>query len=87
MVDCKLMTTPMELDFKKLSVSAAGPVLRNATQYRQLVGALMFLVNSHPDICVAVSTLSESGMTHSETDFGSVEDGMIHPRSFLLFHS
>ena len=26
-------------------------------------------------------------MTHSETDFGSVEDGMIHPRSFLLLHS
>ena len=31
MVDCKLVTTPMELDFKKLSGSAVRPVLRNAT--------------------------------------------------------
>eukprot|EP00253_Pinus_taeda_P032180 PITA_32180 len=49
-VDCKPVTTPMELDFKKLSDRAAGSVLRNATEYRQLIGALMFLVNSHPDI-------------------------------------
>ena len=55
MVDCKPVTTPMELDFKKLSGSAVGPVLRNATKYRQLVEALMFLVNSRPDICFVVN--------------------------------
>eukprot|EP00253_Pinus_taeda_P035120 PITA_35120 len=59
MVDCKPMTTPMEIDFKKLSGSATGPVLRNATEYRQLVGTLMVLVNSCPDICFAVNTLSQ----------------------------
>ena len=59
MVDCKLVTTPMELDFKKLSSSAAGPILQNATKYRQLVRALMFLLNSHPNICFAVNMLSK----------------------------
>ena len=59
MVDCKPVTTPMELDFKKLSGSVVGPVLRNATEYQQLVGALIFLVNSCPDICFAVNTLSQ----------------------------
>eukprot|EP00253_Pinus_taeda_P028936 PITA_28936 len=59
MVDCKPVTTPMVLDFKKLSGSAAGPASRNATEYRQLVGALMFLVNSRPNICFAVNTLSQ----------------------------
>eukprot|EP00253_Pinus_taeda_P012082 PITA_12082 len=59
MVDCKPVTTPMELDFKKLSSSAAESVLRNATKHQQLVEALMFLVNSHPDICFAVNTLSQ----------------------------
>ena len=59
MVDCKPVTTPMELDFKKLSGSAAGPVLQNATEYRQLIGALMFLVKSRSDICFAVNTLSQ----------------------------
>eukprot|EP00253_Pinus_taeda_P029205 PITA_29205 len=59
MVDCKPVTTSMELDFKKLSGGAAGPVLRNATEYCQLVGAFMFLVNSRPDIFFAVNTLSQ----------------------------
>ena len=59
MVDCKPVTTPMELNFKKLCGSVVGPELGNAFEYRQLVGALMFLVNSHPDICFAVNTVSQ----------------------------
>ena len=55
MVDCKSVSTPMELNFKKLSGSAVGLVLSNPTEYRQLVGALMFLVNTCPDICFAVT--------------------------------
>ena len=59
MVDCKSVSTPMELNFKKLSGSVVGPVLANPTEYRQLVGALMFLVNTRPDVCFAVNTLSQ----------------------------
>eukprot|EP00253_Pinus_taeda_P003531 PITA_03531 len=59
MVDCKPVPTAMEPDFKKLSGSAVRPVLRNATEHCQLVIALMFLVNSRPDICFAVITLSQ----------------------------
>ena len=59
MVECKSVSTPMELNFKKLSGNVVGPVLANPTEYRQLVGALMFLVNSHPDVCFAVNTLSQ----------------------------
>ena len=58
-VDCKHMTTLMELNFKKLCGNVAGPELGNAFDYRQLIGALMFLVNSRPDICFAVNTLSQ----------------------------
>ena len=59
MVDCKSVSTPMELKFKKLCGNVVGPVLENPIEYRQLVGALMFLVNSRPDICFAVNTLSQ----------------------------
>eukprot|EP00253_Pinus_taeda_P030439 PITA_30439 len=59
MVDCKTVTTLMELDFKKLSGSVVGPVSQNATEYQQLVRALMFLVNSCPNICFTVNTLSK----------------------------
>ena len=54
MVDCKSVSRPMELNFNNLCGSAAGPKLGNPTEYRQLVGALMFLVNSRPDICFAI---------------------------------
>eukprot|EP00253_Pinus_taeda_P026040 PITA_26040 len=59
MVDSKPLTSPMELDFKKLSDSAAEPVLQNATEYLQLIGALMFMVNSHANICFVVNTLNQ----------------------------
>ena len=59
MVDCKSVLTPMELNFKKLSGSVARSVLANPTEYRQLVGALMFLVNTRSDVCFAVNTLSQ----------------------------
>ena len=38
MVHCKYVSRPMELNFKKLSGNAAGPVLANPTEYRQFVG-------------------------------------------------
>ena len=59
MVDYKPVTTPMELDFKKLYGNVVGPELGNASEYRQLIGVLMFLVNSCPDISFAVNTLSQ----------------------------
>jgi len=49
----------MELNFKKLCGSVVGPKLANPSEYRQLVGGLMFLVNSQPDICFVVNTLSQ----------------------------
>ena len=58
-VDCKSVTTPMELNFEKLCGSAVGPDLGNPTEYRQLVGALMFIVNSRPDICFSLNALSQ----------------------------
>eukprot|EP00253_Pinus_taeda_P026918 PITA_26918 len=59
MVECKLVTTPMEPKFKKLFGSVAGPNLGNASEFHQLIVALMFLVNSRLDICFAVSMLSQ----------------------------
>ena len=43
MVDCKSMSTSMELNFKKLCGSIVGPGLGNPIEYRQLVGAISTL--------------------------------------------
>ena len=64
MVDCKSVSTPMELNFKKLCGSAAGPKMGNPPEYRQIVGALMFLVNSSIDVCFAMNTLSQHMVEH-----------------------
>ena len=65
MVDYKSVSTPMEINFKKYSGIVVGPVLANPTEYRQLIGALMFLVNTHPDVCCAVNTLSQHVVDHN----------------------
>eukprot|EP00253_Pinus_taeda_P031355 PITA_31355 len=59
MVDYKSVTTLMELNFKKLCRSVSRAYLGNPFECRQLIGALVFLVNSRPDICFAMNTLSQ----------------------------
>ena len=65
MVECKFVSTSMELNFKKLSGSAAGPVLENPTEYCQLVGDLMFLVSTCSNVCCAVNTSSQHMVDHN----------------------
>jgi hypothetical protein len=57
MMDCKSMATPMVTNMKLLSDSSSDLV--DPTMYRQLIGSMMYLVNSRPDICFAVDTLSQ----------------------------
>ena len=56
MMDCKSMSTPMTLNLKKLHSDDSDLV--DPTMYRQLIGSLMYLVNTRPDICFVVSTFS-----------------------------
>jgi hypothetical protein len=58
-IDCKSMTTPMVANLKKLSESSSDSDLIDPTMYRQLIGSLMYLVNTKPDICYAVNALSQ----------------------------
>ena len=59
MMDCKSMSTPMTMTLKKLSGVVVDSDLVDPTVYRQLVGSLMYLVNTKSDICFAVSTLGQ----------------------------
>jgi hypothetical protein len=62
MMDCKSMTTPMMINLKLLSDKSSDLV--DPTMYRQLIGSLMYLVNTRPDICFAVNTLSQHMVEH-----------------------
>lgn len=59
MMDCKSMSTPMETNLHKLKEAATSSDLVDPTMYRQLIGSLMYLVNTRPEICYAVSALSK----------------------------
>jgi len=59
MTECKSFPTSMEMNSKKLCGEAVGPDLANPSKYRQLIGALMFLVKTRPNICYAVNVVSQ----------------------------
>ena len=57
MMDCKAMCTPMESNLNLLS--DASSKLVDSTMYRQMIGSLIYLMNTRPDICFAVNTLTQ----------------------------
>jgi hypothetical protein len=57
MMDCKSMDTPMNADIRKVKVSDSDPI--DPSLYRQLIGSFMYLVNTRPNICFIVNTLSQ----------------------------
>jgi hypothetical protein len=57
MLECKSMNTPMEAKLKLLVDTSLEFI--DATLYRQVIGSLIYLTNTRPDICFAVNTLSQ----------------------------
>jgi hypothetical protein len=49
MLKCKSMYTPMETNLKLLVDTSSELV--DATLYRQIIGSMMYLTNTRPDIC------------------------------------
>ena len=54
---CKVMATPMDSNLKLLADDSLELVV--VTHYRQIIGSLMYLTNTRPNICFAVNTLSQ----------------------------
>ena len=57
MMDCKAMITPMASNLNILSDASSEAV--DATMHHQMIGSLMYLTNTRPDICFAMNTLSQ----------------------------
>ena len=59
MWNCKPMSSPMETNLHKLKEAIAESPSIDSTLYRQMIGSLMYLVNTRPGICYAVNALSQ----------------------------
>ena len=57
MLECKAMATPMDSNLNLLADDPSELV--DVTHYRQIIGSLMYLTNTRPDICFAMNTLSQ----------------------------
>jgi hypothetical protein len=57
MMDNKSMATPMTINMKLLSDSSS--YLVDPTMYKQLIGSLMYLINTKSNIFFAVNALSQ----------------------------
>lgn len=57
MMDCELMEIPMVTNLTKLRDSELDLV--DPSMYLELIGSLMYLVNTMSNICFAVNTLSQ----------------------------
>ena len=57
MLESKATSTPMDTHLKLLVDTSSELV--DITMYRQIIGSLMYLTNTRPDICFAVNTLSQ----------------------------
>ena len=57
MQDFRPMAMPMITNWKKIDASRDREV--DPTLYKQLIGSLVYLVNTRPNICFVVNTLSQ----------------------------
>jgi hypothetical protein len=53
------MPTPMVMNLKKINDASSDSGEIDPHLYRQLIRSLMYLVNTRPDICYAVSVLNQ----------------------------
>jgi hypothetical protein len=51
MMDYKSMPTPMMMNLKKMNEASSDSDEIDPHLYQQLIGSLMYLVNTRPDIC------------------------------------
>lgn len=68
---CTPVTTPLNVTDKFMSKDGEKAV--NSTSFRSLVGGLIYLTHTRPDIAFSVSTISRFMEKPSQTHFGAAK--------------
>ena len=77
------MNTPMETKLKLLVYTSLELVV--VILYRKIIGSLMYLMNTRPDICFDVSTLSQYLVEPRRVHLVSAKHVMIYLKGMLDF--
>ena len=70
LTDSKTVSTPLELNVKLNTTN--GELLSDATLYQQLMGSLIYLTVTHPDLAYAVHLVSQFKSTPRSTRYAAV---------------
>lgn len=71
MINCSPVMTPLQTNEKLINCDGDTPA--NPTSYRSLVGGLIYLTHTRPDITFAVSVVSRFMENPSQTHFGAAK--------------
>eukprot|EP00253_Pinus_taeda_P002352 PITA_02352 len=71
MENCRPMAMPMITNWKKIDASEDKDA--DPTLYRQLIGSLMYLVNTRPNICYFLNTLNQFMMEPKRTHWATTK--------------
>ena len=85
MWNCKPMSSPMETNLHKLKEAVAESPSIDSTLYRQMIGSLMYLVNTRPNICYVVNALSQFMCAPKEIHLVAVKHIMRYLQGTLNF--
>jgi hypothetical protein len=85
MKDYKSMLTPMVMDLKKMNEASTYLGKIDPHLYRKLIGSLMYLVNTRPDICYAVNVLSQFMSQSRQTHWIAAKHVLRYLRGTILY--
>ena len=82
-LECKAIATPMDSNLKLLADDSSKLV--DVTQYRQIIGSLMYLSNTRPNICFDVNTLSQYLIETRRVHLVATKHVMRYPKCMIDF--
>jgi hypothetical protein len=85
MLDCKSMTTSMISNLKKLHDQATGSDLEDPIVYHQIIGSLMYLIHTRPNICYVVNSLNQFLWEPKQIHMVSAKHILIYIRETIAY--
>ena len=83
MLECKVMATPMDSNLKLLADDSLELV--DVTHYKQIIGSLMYLTNTRPDIYFALNTLIQYLVQPRQVHLVAAKDVMRYLKGTIDF--